>query len=319
MWGVLGTAKIAKNQMIPAIRATADAEVVAVASRDKNRSAKFAESLGIQKSYGTYEELIEDPDIDAIYIALPAAFHCEWSLKAIEAGKAVLCEKPIALNACEAKRIKHASSSRKILVSESLMYKYHLLTRTVKSLIDKGTIGEPKLMHALFLTSILDSDIRLIKELGGGALLDLGCYCASFARLIAGDEPIKISAEGILDKNGIDLTVGAVLYFSSGMIAHLSCSLVSAFDCKYAIWGEKGILSVERGALCAWPGEKFIIKISTDGQTKEIEVPEANPYKLIAEDFQNVLLGRKEKMDISLNDSIKNMETLDKIKNCLNE
>lgn len=85
-------------------------------------------------------------------------------------------------------------------------------------------------MHALFLTSILDGDIRLIKELGGGALLDLGCYCASFARLIAGDEPIKISAEGILDKNGIYLTVGAVLYFSSGMIAHLSCSLVSAFD-----------------------------------------------------------------------------------------
>ena len=317
-WGILGAARIAKNQMIPAIRATSDGEVLAIGSKDIERATNFAKDCQIPRAYGSYEELLHDPDINAVYIALPTGFHYEWCIKAAKEEKAVLCEKPITTNANEAKTVADFFSSKNILISESLMYRYHPLTKKVKEIIKQGTIGKPILIHSVFTTYIPKNDIRFNKDAGGGVLLDLGCYCISFSRFIAEGEPIRVSADGFLNENNVDLTVAAVLLFSSDITAMFFCSFDSTFDCQYTVLGEKGILSVERGALCAWPGEEFHIKIFINGKTEKIKIPEANHYKLIVEDFQNVLLGRKDKMELTFDDSIANMQTLDKIRKCMN-
>ncbi|MFP4381042.1 MAG: Gfo/Idh/MocA family protein [Candidatus Sumerlaeia bacterium] len=312
-WGVLSTASHGKKALIPAIKESKNGEVVAISSRGLDKAEAAAKELDIPKAYGSYEELIADPDIDAIYNPLPVSFHAEWSIKCAEAGKPTLCEKPLALNADEVRQMIAAFEKHNVTLGESIMYHFHPLTRTVKKMVEDGAVGKIRMVYAQFNAACEDpSDIRLRKETGGGALLDVGCYCTSVMRLLAGEEPDSIKANAVFNENDIDLITTASMQFPSGVVGHMGCALDTFFDCSYGISGTEGRILVDRGAMCAWPGEAFKIKYENADGMQEIETPEANHYKLIAEDFADAVL-QKRKPTVSLEETLNNMITLDRI------
>lgn len=307
-WGILSTAQIARNAMIPGIRA-AGGEVIAAASRGLEKAKVFAGELDIPKAYGRYEDLLADPDIDAVYNPLPVSLHAEWSIKAAEAGKPVLCEKPLALNSAEAQEMIQAFAGRNLLLSEALMYKYHALTRKAHALIKEGAIGRLVMLNSQFNAPTPEGDIRRSSETGGGAMLDLGCYCLSIQRLLAGEEPSRITAAGFFE-NGVDINLSGSLRFPSGITGHFGCSIDAAFDCSYEACGTEGRILIDRGGMCAWPGEAFKIKYWHGADYEEIETPATNHYQLLVEDFQAALLHGKP-MDITLGDTLANMKCIE--------
>jgi predicted dehydrogenase len=310
-WGILGTADIAAGATIPGMKEAANAEPVAVASRSQERADAYAEENDLQKAYGSYEDLLADPEIDAIYNPLPVSLHAEWSIRAAEAGKPVLVEKPFALNAEEARSMRDAFAERDLLLMEGIMYRYHPLTRNVKQMVDEGLIGEVRMVHAQFNADPGDpDDIRLRKETGGGALLDVGCYCVSVMRLLSGQEPESARALATFNENDVDVGFVGTMQFPDGVVGHLGAGLRTQFDCSYGVCGSKGRLLVDWGALCAWPGEDFSIKHWEGEDFEEIVVPAANHYALMIEDYSAALLEGRAPM-IPVSESVQNMEALD--------
>ena len=313
-WGILSTAQIAKTAIIPAIRSLDNCEVTAVASRSLEKAKSFASELDIPKAYGSYEELLADPDIDAIYNPLPISMHNEWTIKCAQANKPVLCEKPFALNTKEAKEMISIFSDKKLLLAEALMYRYHPLTQKFISMVKEGAIGEIQNIQSNFHVQITDpDDIRFKKDTGGGALLDLGCYCVSIIRQITAEEPIDASSFAKLNDEGVDVSFSGIMKFPSGILGQFDCSLTSQFSCGYAVIGSKGKLLVDWGGMVPWPGEEFIIKYWKGDDYKEIKIPEANHYALMAEDFSNALLHGTS-LQFDLQDTINNMQALDLLK-----
>ena len=188
-WGILSTANIARAAVIPAIQHSTNGEVLAVASRDAQKAHDFAARTGIGRSYGSYEALLAAPDIDAIYIALPNSLHCEWSIKAAEAGKHVLCEKPLALDAAECAQMEDAARRHGVVLMEAFMYGFHPQTVAVIALLREGALGELRLIHSAFTFRVGNpANIRLQPDLGGGALMDVGCYCVNVSRTLAAQQ-----------------------------------------------------------------------------------------------------------------------------------
>ncbi len=311
-WGVLSTAKIAKSAMIPAIRESRNGEVIAVASRNLEKAQAFADEMKLPKAYGSYEELLGDPEIDAIYNPLPVSLHALWCLRCAEAGKPVLCEKPFTLNADEARQVVDAFAQRNLLVAESLMYRYHPLTRTFLKLLADGAVGELHMVYAQFNASAGGDDIRMKKAMGGGGLLDLGCYSVSIIRHMAGEEPDVVQSVATYNDDGVDVQLTGAMLFPSGVVGHFGCALETHFDCSYGASGSAGRLLIDHGATCAWPGEAFKIKHWKDEQYEEIETPAANHYTMIAEDFGDALQQNKP-MEFSLDDTLANMKALDRV------
>ena len=284
-FGILSTAKIAKSGTIPAIKAAVGAEAVAVASRDLAKAQAFADECGLDRAYGSYDELFADPDIDAIYVAVPIHMHKEWTLKALAAGKAVLCEKALCLNAADAIEMYAAAKKHNKLLKEVMAYHHHPLTKKVISLIDEGAIGEVCTVHTQFHTPTFDSDnIRMKKETGGGALNDLGVYCVDACRLLSRAEPIAVSGKQIIGKTGVDMLSSGVLQFENSL-ATFDCSLGATFDCRFEVTGTNGRIVNTRGAMCAWGGEEFIIDLQSGGEQQHITVEACNPYQVMIESF----------------------------------
>jgi predicted dehydrogenase len=310
-WGILGTADIAAGATIPGMQEAENAEPLAVASRSRERAEAYAEENGLPRVYGSYEDLLADPDIDAVYIPLPVAMHAEWSLKAADAGKPVLVEKPFTRTAEEARQVRDAFAERDLQLMEGIMYRYHPLTRNVKQMVDDGLIGQIRMVHAQFNADPGDpEDIRLRKETGGGALLDVGCYCVSVMRLLAGQEPESVKAQATFNENDVDVGFVGTMQFPDGVVGHLGAGLRTQFDCSYGVCGSKGRLLVDWGALCAWPGEEFPIKHWEGEEFEEISVPAANHYTLMIEDYSAALLGGTAP-EIPVSESVRNMEVLD--------
>jgi len=310
-WGILSTARIAKTAIIPAIRSLSNCEVIAVASRSLDKAKIFASEFDIQKAYGSYMELLEDPEIDAIYNPLPISFHLEWSAKCARANKPVLCEKPLTLNAKEAKEMISVFFEKKLLLAEALMYRYHPLTKKIISMVREGAIGEIKTVQSNFHVDIPNpDDIRFKKDTGGGALLDLGCYCISIIRQITTEEPIDASSFTKLNEEGVDVSFSGIMKFPSGVLGQFDCSLTSQFSCGYTVIGSKGKLLVDWGGMVPWPGEVFKIKYWKGENYSKIEVPAANHYALMIEDFSNALLSGTP-LEFDLQDTISNMQAID--------
>jgi len=310
-WGILGTAQIARTSIIPAIKSLNNCEVIAIASRSTKKAENFATEMGISKAYGSYAELLEDPEIDAIYNPLPISLHKKWSIKSANAGKPVLCEKPFAINAKEAEEMISVFSEKKLLLGEALMYRYHPLTQKFISMVKDGAIGEVRTVQSNFHVQIPNpDDIRFQKNTGGGALLDLGCYCVSIIRHITGEEPIEVKSFSELNNEGVDITFTGIMKFPSGVLGQFDCNLTSQFSCGYSVIGSKGKLLVDWGGMVAWPDEAFKIKYWDGENYQEIDVPETNHYKLMIDDFSNALLnGTELKFDIQ--DTINNMHAID--------
>lgn len=246
-WGVLGVAKIATEKVIPAMQRGTLTEIAGIASRGMERARQAAEKLGIAKAYGGYQELLEDPEIDAVYIPLPNHLHVPWSLRALEAGKHVLCEKPLAPSAAAAAQLLEACAGYpRQLVMEAFMYRFHPQWTKARELARDGTIGELKLIQSHFSYFNRDpANIRNIFEMGGGGLLDIGCYPVSVARFIFDREPDRVVARIEPDPTfGVDRLASAILDFGS-CAATFTCGTQIAPYQRVHIHGEKGRIEIE--------------------------------------------------------------------------
>ena len=315
-WGFLSTANIGLKRVGPAIQQSRNGRIMAVASRDVARARSFADELGIPTAYGSYEELIADPNIDAIYNPLPNHMHAEWSIKCAEAGKPVLCEKPFASDAAEAQHMVDTFARLGVPLAEAFMYRFHPQTQRVKKMVDEGAVGEVRLINASFEFRVSDEDdIRLKAEMAGGSMMDVGCYCISIARMITGEEPVRVSATANFEpNNGVDHTAGGTLHFPSGVIAVFDSGVRSFLTHRYEIRGTSGRIVVDE-AFVINPTLPSKIRYWHDGavSSEEIEIAPANSYTLMAEDFADALLNNRPPL-FPAQDGVNAMVVLDNLR-----
>jgi len=283
-WGILSTANIGRKAMIPALQASKIAEVVAVASRDKDKAQRFAQDLNIPKAYGGYQAMLDDPAIEAVYNPLPNHLHKPWSIKAAEAGKHILCEKPLALDIDECKEMIAAAIANGVLLMESFMYRHHPRIQAAREMAKSGAIGTVKTIESAFTFNLKDkSDIRYLPEMGGGAVMDVGCYCINISRLMAGREPVAVQAQAVWSESGVDEQLTAILDFGDGLLAHFDCGLNQQKRQRCIVSGTEGFL-VLRDAFTPGTGKTVIHEVRDD-KTLKHKFSGVDEYRLIAEEF----------------------------------
>ena len=321
-WGVLGNASIARKKVIPAMQRAANCDVLALASRAADRAAKAAGALGIERSYGSYGDLLDDPDIEAVYIPLPNSMHAEWTLKAAAAGKHVLCEKPLAMNEPEAGIVVDGCRKAGVLLMEAFMYRLHPQWVAVRELVASGRIGALQAIQAFFSYSNDDpSNIRNIAELGGGALMDIGCYPINVARMMFGAEPTGVHAAIRRDPRfGTDILTSAVLDFD-GRQATFSCSTQLQEDQRVHLIGTEGRILVEIPFNIPTDNSTRIIH-TTGGSAgavppvppdiEVIEVPAADQYQVQAEQVAAAIRNGTAP-PVPPEDAIANMAVIDRV------
>ena len=293
-WGILGTADIAEGQMIPGMQQADHCELYAIAGRKEEKVKKFQEAFGFQKAYGSYEELLKDPMVEAVYIPLPNNLHCEWAIRALQAKKHVLCEKPLAVSEKQAGEMFRAAEENGVFLMEAFAYLHSPFIREVKAELDSGTIGEIRYMESAFITGRRsDSDIRLRKETYGGAMYDLGCYTVSMAMWMIGKEPDDVLAAAQFSERKIDLYTTALLHYGDGAIAHLDCGMLlpSGRLDRFLICGTKGEISspVEFNQ-----NGRIAYTITRNGKKETKTVLAGNNYTLEAEQLNRCILFDEE-------------------------
>lgn len=311
-YGILSTAKIGVQKVIPAMQNGKFISVDAIASRNLARANQAADLLGIQKRYGSYEELLEDNDIDAIYNPLPNHLHVPWTIKALEAGKHVLCEKPIGLNAEEAKLL--LETTRKypqLKVMEAFMYRFHPQWQKVRELVIAGEVGEVKTIHSFFsYYNIAPDNIRNQADIGGGALMDIGCYCISFPRFIFNEEPEQVAGDMDFDPvMKTDRLTSAILKFPKGKSSTFTCSTQLMPYQRAIIYGDKGRIEVEIPVNA--PPEKAVkIILETKDKNQIFSLGPKDQYTLQGDAFSLTILENTD-VPTPLIDAINNMKVID--------
>ena len=245
--GILGAARIAPMALVRPARQVPEVAVVAVAARDPQRARAFASKHGIPRVHDTYEDLLAAADVDAVYIPLPNSLHCEWTIRALQAGKHVLCEKPIAANAAEAERMAVTAEQTHRVLVEAFHWRYHPLAARMKAIIDAGELGTVQHVEAHFCIPLLrPGDIRYRLDLAGGATMDVGCYAISIVRFLAGAEPEVVAADARLSSPGVDRALRADLRFADGRTGRISCALLSPVLLRASarVRGDRGELKV---------------------------------------------------------------------------
>ena len=244
-WGILGTGNIAR-QFAGGLATATRSTLVAVGSRAADSARAFATKYGIAAAYASYEQCLNDPNVDAIYNSLPNSMHHEWTLRALRAGKHVLCEKPFAMNAQQAEEMFDVAGASGRVLAEAFMYRSHPLTHAVVRAVTAGEIGRLKLIRTSFCyrTTRLDDNIRFKPELGGGSLMDIGCYCLNFARHLAGAEPVRAFAVGHLHASGVDDYASGTLEFPGGLVSTFSCGMTVQANNTAVLAGEEGWIEI---------------------------------------------------------------------------
>ncbi|MDZ4836664.1 MAG: Gfo/Idh/MocA family oxidoreductase [Candidatus Melainabacteria bacterium] len=309
-WGVLGGSGFARRRSIPAMMQCPNVELVGVASRSQEKSEKFKEQFSLAKVYSSYQELLDDVEIEAVHIPLPNSMHSEWALAALEKGKHVLSEKPFATTVEDAQLVAEKAEQTGLKVMEALMWPFHPQHRTAKKLVADGVIGEVRFIRASFTYMMTaKSGIRLDKELGGGSLLDVGCYPVSGARYYFDEEPISVFASGdIHPEHGVDTNASAILQFAKGR-AVIDFGFHLPYRTEMEIVGELGHILFPR----AWqPFEQSTIYLNDD----EIVLPPANHYINLFEHFSQCVLDDTTP-EIGVDDAVNQMKALDAIKKSL--
>ena len=315
-WGILGVARIAVEKVIPAMQQGEVSEVAAIASRDAGRAASAAESLGIEKSYGSYEELLADPDIDAVYNPLPNHLHVSWSARAAEAGKHVLCEKPIALSSAEALELIEARDRTGVKIQEAFMVRTHPQWLAVRDRVREGSIG--KLLGAQYVFGYFNRDpdnIRNKADIGGGGLMDIGCYPITTSRFVFGEEPARVL--GLVERDPdmeIDRLTSAILDFPGGQASFI-CS-TQMVSCQRAnFFGTEGRLEVEIpfNAPADRPCRVFHSAGDLFGEDIEtLEFDTCNQYTVQGDDFSRAILEDRD-VTTPLEDAVANMRVIEAI------
>lgn len=308
-WGILGCARIARRGLIPGIRASRTGVLQALASRDSSVAAAWAAEFKVPRAYGSYEEVLKDPEVDAVYIPLPNELHKPWLEAAADAGKHILCEKPLALNAAEARAMVAYCRERGVLLMEAFMWRHQPRTAALARLVAGGTIGSLRLVRSSFSFPIDPGDWRLDSARGGGALWDVGCYGVSTARLFAGAEPETIHAVAHLAPSGVDLSLAAALRFPNGVLGLIDCSFEQPFRCVYELVGSDGVIEVPDAYL---PPARPVARLAKEGRVEELVFDGADQYGGMVDAFAQALAAGG-RLDPPAEDGVAQMEALDAI------
>ena len=288
-WGIVSTADI-NRKLIPGAQASPKVELLAVASRDRARAEAYAREWGIERAYGSYEALLADPDVEAVYVPLPNTMHSEWSIRAVEAGKHVLCEKPFSRNVDEVEAAYDAAEREGRLLSEAFMYRHHPQTRRLQELVDEGAIGELRLIRSAFSYSLYDEEnIRLRTDVDGGSLMDVGCYCVSGSRLLAG-EPESVQAQQRIGPTGTDWVFTGQMRFPGEVLALFDCGTSLPERDELEAIGTEGSLFLDD----PWHCERPVIELRSDGQVQRMEIAAEDPYRLELENLSDAVRGEGE-------------------------
>ena len=288
-WGIVSTADI-NRKVIPGAHASDKVELVAVASRDQARADAYSREWEIPRAYGTYEALLADPEIEAVYISLPNTMHAEWSIKALEAGKHVLCEKPFTRHPEEVDAAFDTAERTGLLLSEAFMYRHNPQTKRLTQLITEGAIGELRVIRAAFSYSLYDVDnIRLRTDVEGGAVMDVGCYCVSGSRLLGG-EPVAVHGEAWFGPSGTDWIFGGLLRFPNDVIATFDCGTALPNRDELEAIGSEGSLFLDDPWHCVSP----VIEVRRDGGVERIELEREDSYRLELENVSDAIRGEAE-------------------------
>ncbi len=313
-WGVLGVANIAVEKVIPAMQRGEASEIAAIASRDRARANEAAEKLGIGRAYGSYEELLADPAIEAVYNPLPNELHVPWTLKALEAGKHVLCEKPIGLDANEARLLIEARRRTGRLVAEAFMVRFHPQWRRTRELVSSGAIGEACAIQTFFSYRLLDPENVRNRPPGGGGLYDIGCYAILTARHVFGAEPTRVVATLDRDPNfGTDRLVSAIVEFPGGRHLTFSAATQLSGHQRVTIVGETGRIEVEI-PFNAPPDRPTRLTFDTGedlfgGGAEVVEFPVCDQYTLQGDAFSRAVLGEAP-LEFPIEDAVSNMRVI---------
>jgi predicted dehydrogenase len=288
-WGILSTARIGAA-LVAGARASELAGVVAVGSRSEASARVFADAHDIPRAHGTYEALLADPEVQAVYIPLPNGMHVDWTLRALEAGKHVLCEKPMDRRAARVEEAFDVAEREGLVLSEAFMWRHSPQTRRLRSLLDEGAIGEVRLVRASFSFLLAgDADVRLDTALDGGALMDVGCYCVSGARLVAG-EPVSVSAVAVTGPSGVDTRLAALLRFGGDVLGTIDCGLDVAGRHELEVAGTEGRLVLAD----PWHGHEPRIVLERGGEREVVEVEAVDSYRLELDDVSAAIVDGRE-------------------------
>jgi predicted dehydrogenase len=288
--GILSTARI-NDMILHAAAASSEVEVVAVASRDRARAEAYAAGRGIPRAYASYEALLADPSIDLVYVSLPNSLHCAWSIRALEAGKHVLCEKPMSGTPSEVEAVFDAAERCGRLCMEAFMWRHNPQTLRLAELVADGAIGELRLIRSSFTYDMPDAGalVQGRPELEGGALLDIGCYCVSATRLLGG-EPEAVRGYRVLGPTGVDVRTVAALQLPGGAFAQLSCAFDLPEREELELLGSEGSLRV----IDPWRCRTVGIELARPGGSEWIAVPQQDSYRLQLENMARALRGEEE-------------------------
>lgn len=291
-WGILGCARIARNWVAPAIVTAPGAELWAVASRTPQKAQEMARQFGAQKAYGSYEQLLADPDVEAVYIPLPNHLHKPWAIAALQAGKQVLCEKPIALNTAEAREMQAVAKETGLLLAEAFMYRYDPSFRKALEIVRSGELGELRAIYSAF-TFVLPQDpsnVRLQAATGGGALYDVGCYAIHVQRQLAGREPVSAHARCLWSEQyGVDLNCAGLLDFGEGLVGSFHAGFDTPGNTYFRLLGTEGSLEGPDGF--SPRGRPGVLLVNKMGLTRRLTIPQANAYELEVQDFSEAVRG----------------------------
>jgi xylose dehydrogenase (NAD/NADP) len=305
-WGLLSTARI-NSALIPPLRASKRNQLTTVASRNPQQAEAYAREWDIPRALGSYEALIEDPQVDVIYNPLPNHLHADWTIKALRAGKHVLCEKPMALSLQEIDEMTAAAKETGKVLAEALMYRHHPQTLKVKEIMDSGVLGSINTIRGSF-TFFLDreGDIRLVREMGGGSIWDLGVYPISYVRMLVGTEAREVFGWQVEGPTGIDVTFTGQMRFPNGILAHFDCGFKSQLRSSIEIAGTQGALNIPSPFK---PGLDEKLFLQRGGQTETLVVPGQELYIGEVEDMADAVLDGKGPR-VSLADSRGNTATI---------
>ncbi|HVL30998.1 MAG TPA: Gfo/Idh/MocA family oxidoreductase [Solirubrobacteraceae bacterium] len=289
-WGLLSTARI-NGALVAAARESELADVVAVASRDDARAREYAGLLDIPRAHGSYEALLADPAVDAVYVSLPNGLHVDWTVRALQAGKHVLCEKPMDPSPQAVTRAFDVAEREGLVLSEGYMWRHHPQARRLAELLADGVVGDVRLVRAWFSFTLADRrDPRLDPALDGGSLLDVGCYCVSGIRLAVGREPVSATAEVVAGATGVDLRLAGVLRFDGDVLAVLDCGFDLPARHGLEIVGSRGRLALAD----PWHGREPQISLEVDGTTSLVDTGSADPYLLELDDVSAAIRDRRD-------------------------
>lgn len=315
-WGILGYARIARVELMPAILRSSNSELAAIASRGRAKLDECAKAFPDVRALVGYEKLVTDPEVDAIYIPLPNSQHSEWTIRAAEHGKHVLCEKPIAMNAAECRAMMAACAKHRVTFMEAFMYRYTDRVRQVMEVLKGGALGEVKFISSSFRFLLQDpNSFKLAPELGGGSLYDVGCYPINFIGMVAdfiGAGPATAVPESVavecVMKGGVDHIFSAVLKYPSGLIATLSSGFNAHGRVFTEIVGTKGFLEIPD----TFFGNSGQLRLTTAAGAHEIPVAESDRYRLEVEDFAAAVFEKRAPV-MGLEETLRNAELIDRL------